>query len=120
MVVILILIVFIGYIAIAMTSNSVVEGFEKPILIENYTLVQAVTKRINVNRNGFNTDYFVTFEVDSDGRRVELQVMGTEFGMIVEGDSGTLKYTGEINSQNMKFVKFERIIEKNKEEEVGK
>ena len=65
----------------------------------------AVSKRQSVS-GGYNTggytSYFVTFEFDS-GERAELSVSGEEFGMIAEGDRGTLTYQGT------KFISFERI-----------
>lgn len=40
-----------------------------------------------------STTYYVTFQVDS-GDRMELHVAGHEFGMLVEGDRGTLTFQG--------------------------
>lgn len=40
-----------------------------------------------------STSYHVTFEVQS-GDRMELRVMASEFGMLVEGDFGTLTFQG--------------------------
>ena len=40
-----------------------------------------------------STTYYVTFEVDS-GDRMELQVSGEEFGMLVDGDRGQLSFQG--------------------------
>ena len=40
-----------------------------------------------------STSYHVTFEVQS-GDRMELRVMASEFGMLVEGDVGTLTFQG--------------------------
>ena len=39
------------------------------------------------------TNYYVTFEVES-GDRMELNVRGNEFGMLVEGDQGELSFQG--------------------------
>lgn len=65
-----------------------------------------VTKRINVrhssssmnNDNGMHTsststDYYVTFEVES-GDRLEFEVSGDEYGVLVEGDQGKLTFQG--------------------------
>lgn len=62
-----------------------------------------VAKRMEVHHhnhhhNGHNhvsssTDYYVTFEVPS-GDRMELAVEGTDYGMLVEGDAGTLSFQG--------------------------
>lgn len=50
------------------------------------------------NQNGFddmhyNTTYFVTFEFAS-GDRSEFSVSGQEYGMLCEGDHGTLHFQG--------------------------
>ena len=37
-----------------------------------------------------STSYYVTFEVDS-GDRIEFSMSGSEYGMLIEGDAGTLK-----------------------------
>ena len=52
--------------------------------------------------NHISTTYYVTFEVDS-GDRMELHVSGSEFGMLVEGDSGRLCFQGT------RYLGFERI-----------
>ncbi len=48
-----------------------------------------------------HTHYYVTFEVES-GDRMELSVMGTEFGLLVEGDTGRLTFQGT------RYLGFER------------
>lgn len=71
-----------------------------------------VAKRTNVTRhrhggaNGHHhhhssTSYYVTFQVES-GDRMELQVAGTEYGMLIEGDSGKLTFQGT------RYLGFER------------
>lgn len=40
-----------------------------------------------------HTTYYVTFQVES-GDRMELSVSGTEYGLLVEGDSGKLTFQG--------------------------
>lgn len=40
-----------------------------------------------------STSYHVTFQVDS-GDRMELSMSGYEYGMLVEGDRGTLSFQG--------------------------
>lgn len=47
------------------------------------------------------THYFITFQVES-GDRMELQVDGTESGLLVEGDTGLLTFQGT------RFLGFER------------
>lgn len=74
--------------------------------------VTIVTKRTDVSRrrhkgaNGHyhhhtSTTYYVTFEVES-GDRMELQLEGSEYGLMVEGDKGKLSFQGT------RFLGFER------------
>ena len=70
-----------------------------------------VTKRTNVTHHHTgethhthtSTSYYVTFQVES-GDRMELQVSGKEYGLLVEGDRGTLSFQGT------RYLSFERII----------
>lgn len=58
--------------------------------------VRVVTKYHNPfgGRTGyFDAKYFVTFETKS-GDRNEFVVSENEYGMLAEGDTGTLKYQG--------------------------
>ncbi len=48
-----------------------------------------------------STSYYATFEVDT-GDRMELHLMGSEYGLLVEGDEGFLTFQGS------RFVSFER------------
>ena len=48
-----------------------------------------------------HTHYYVTFEVES-GDRMELSVIGSEFGLLVEGDKGRLTFQGT------RYLGFER------------
>ncbi|HIT94661.1 MAG TPA: DUF2500 domain-containing protein [Candidatus Faecivivens stercoripullorum] len=48
-----------------------------------------------------STRYYVTFEVAS-GDRMELSVSGEEYGLIAEGDRGTLRFQGT------RFLSFQR------------
>ena len=58
-----------------------------------------LTKRTEVrhrsgnNNNGTATNYFVTFE-STNGNRKEFQVNGKEYGLVAEGDIGTLDFQG--------------------------
>ena len=72
-----------------------------------------VAKRTNVTRhrhggaNGHHhhhtsTSYYVTFQVES-GDRMELHMAGTEYGLLVEGDSGNLTFQGT------RYLGFERL-----------
>ena len=47
------------------------------------------------------TSYFVTFQVES-GDRMELQLEGTQYGLLVEGDEGRLTFQGT------RFLDFQR------------
>lgn len=70
---------------------------------------QVVSKRTNVSRRHdsnthhtrTSTTYYVTFQVES-GDRMELEVKGQEYGLIVEGDKGRLTFQGT------RFLGFER------------
>jgi Na+-transporting methylmalonyl-CoA/oxaloacetate decarboxylase gamma subunit len=85
---------------------------ESPILTVEATIV---TKRMSVsehnhysagdiNNNHYSTSttYYVTFEVES-GDRIELHMPGTEYGLLVEGDTGKLTFQGT------RYKGFERI-----------
>ena len=72
-----------------------------------------VAKRTNVTRhrhggaNGHHhhhtsTSYYVTFQVDS-GDRMELDMAGEEYGLLVEGDRGNLSFQGT------RYLGFERL-----------
>lgn len=60
-----------------------------------------VSKRQNVSHHHrghdhmthTSTNYYVTFQVDS-GDRIELAMSGYEYGMLVEGDRGNLRFQG--------------------------
>ncbi len=67
---------------------------------------KVVTKRTSVSRSSGHTDanghhhsghtstsYYITFEFSS-GDRTEFNVSGRDYGMIAEGDFGTLKFQG--------------------------
>ena len=68
-----------------------------------------VAKRTNVSRHHHNnmhhtthsTTYYVTFQVQS-GDRMELHVTGQEYGLLVEGDQGSLSFQGT------RYLGFER------------
>lgn len=56
-----------------------------------------VAKRTNVTYHNTghhtSTTYYVTFQVES-GDRMELQVEGAAYGLLVEGDQGSLTFQG--------------------------
>lgn len=58
------------------------------------------TQRAN-NATLHHTHYYVTFQVES-GDRMELEVEGRDFGMLVEGDKGKLTFQG---SRFLSFVR---------------
>ncbi|QAY65513.1 DUF2500 domain-containing protein [Paenibacillus protaetiae] len=68
---------------------------------------KVVSKRTEVrgDHDNFraNTNYYVTFEL-YNGTRVELPVSGPDFGVMVEGDYGTVTYQGT------RFKQFTRQI----------
>lgn len=49
-----------------------------------------------------STRYYVTFQVDS-GDRMELNMTGNEFGLLLEGDRGKLTFQGT------RYLGFERV-----------
>ncbi len=55
----------------------------------------------NMNHHSSSTWYYATFEM-TNGERLELQVPSSEFGMLVEGDEGTLQFQGT------RFISFTR------------
>lgn len=66
---------------------------------------QVVSRRTNYHRGSKNhmghTTYYVTFQVES-GDRMELCLSGEEYGMLVEGDRGSLTFQGT------RYLGFER------------
>ena len=70
-----------------------------------------VAKRHNTSRHHHGTEmhmhhttttYYATFQVES-GDRMELQIPSTQFGYLVEGDTGRLSFQGT------RFLSFERM-----------
>lgn len=55
----------------------------------------------SVHHTSHSTTYYVTFQVES-GDRMELQLAGQEYGLLVEGDSGKLTFQGT------RYLGFER------------
>lgn len=54
-----------------------------------------------VHHSSSSTSYYVTFQVES-GDRMELHVSGSDYGMLIEGDSGRLSFQGT------RYLGFER------------
>lgn len=48
-----------------------------------------------------STQYYITFQVES-GDRIEFSVTGSEYGMLIEGDTGKLSFQGT------RYLSFER------------
>ena len=63
---------------------------------------RTMSNKQNVHRNS-RTNYYVTFEVES-GDRLELELQGHEYGLLVEGDKGKLSFQGT------RYLGFERTI----------
>ena len=80
---------------------------QSPVLNVFATVVarrEEVTYRHHPNNTAMGhscTAYYVTFEVES-GDRMEFQVNGSEYGMLIEQDFGSLKFQGT------RFLGFER------------
>ena len=55
-----------------------------------------------MHHTSHSTSYYVTFQVES-GDRMELNVAGQEFGMLIEGDQGRLTFQGT------RYLGFERL-----------
>ena len=113
-------IVFVGAVVIfSLFIVAAVKGFktwsynnEQPVLT---VWAKVVSKRTNVSSHMNNNDnmsssthsttYYVTFQVES-GDRMEFNVRGSEYGMLVEGDSGKLTFQGS------RYKGFSRELEK--------
>ncbi|WIV20974.1 DUF2500 domain-containing protein [Paenibacillus polygoni] len=67
---------------------------------------RVLTKRTEVSGGSGNsrayTNYYLTFEFE-DGRRTEFEVRAEEYGLLVEGDEGTLTHQGT------RYLGFERM-----------
>lgn len=81
----------------------------QPVLIVD---AEVVSKRLDVSHHHHDnandtsyhssTTYYVTFQVES-GDRIEFLVPDKEYGLIVEGDRGRLKFQGT------RYLGFERV-----------
>lgn len=86
----------------------------QPILIVSAKLISKrtdVSTTMHNNSDGIgahhdsSTTYYLTFEVES-GSRIEFRVPGYEFGLLIEGDTGKLKFQGT------RYLGFERSFDK--------
>ncbi len=59
----------------------------------------------NMDTGYSSTNYYITFEVQS-GDRMEFNVQDTEYGMLTEGDKGSLTFQG---TRYLTFVRDTRI-----------
>lgn len=85
----LFIVVFVIAIAKGLSQNK--KNNDSPRLTIEATVVAKRTDVRGMDRN--ITDYYVTFQVES-GDRMELEVKGAEYGMLVEGDVGKLSFQG--------------------------
>ncbi|MDP5273187.1 DUF2500 domain-containing protein [Chengkuizengella axinellae] len=81
---------------------------KQPVLSVNAKVVakrdQIRRRRQNDRHSSYNsTTYYTTFEVES-GDRMELEMTGEQFGLLVEGDLGKLTFQGS------RYKGFERTI----------
>lgn len=77
-----------------------VSNIQKPLLTRRARVVaKRVRHSIHHHHHGdhhhhsHHTAYYVTFEFE-DGRREEFSVRGDQYGLLVEGDEGTLQSQG--------------------------
>lgn len=77
-----------------MIGKAMAEREAEKNLPQQTAAARCVTKRSNVRGMSFtHTNYFICFELDS-GERIELWTEGNQYGLIAEGDRGTLTYQG--------------------------
>lgn len=114
MVIVIFIVVIAGFVTIAVKGASRWHrNNQSPVLTVE---AEVVAKRTDVSRHMHNsgmndgmshhhrstTYYYATFQVAS-GDRMELLVANSEYGMLVEGDKGTLTFQGT------RYQGFERI-----------
>jgi hypothetical protein len=90
----LLLLLLVGFIFVwfKAAAAQVAADNRQPVLSVS---AQVVTKRHDTGGAGgiSATSYYVGFELES-GERKEFPVSGNEYGMLAEGDKGTLTYQG--------------------------
>ncbi|TDL33172.1 DUF2500 domain-containing protein [Jeotgalibacillus sp. S-D1] len=72
------------------TNNRAPRETKKAFVLTKRT---STNHHVGGNQRSASTSYFVTFEF-TNGNRKEFQVKGTEFGLMSEGDTGTLDFQG--------------------------
>ena len=98
---------FIGVFAFVMFMfiSTFIKGAKQSKINRNSPVLdveaKVVAKRMAVRGDHSHTYYYVTFEVPS-GDRMELHVSGTEYGLLIEGDKGSLSFQGT------RYLGFER------------
>jgi hypothetical protein len=89
-IVVIVIIVKVGRVLAEGISNSL-----KPVCTGR---ARVIGKRTHVSGGGqysvTRTTYYVSFELIEGGSRHELKVSSKQYGMLSEGDEGTLKYQG--------------------------
>jgi len=75
---------------------------EAKIVGKRSEFCRTMSNKQNLHRYS-RTNYYVTFEVAS-GDRMELELQGHEYGLLVEGDKGKLTFQGT------RYLGFERTI----------
>lgn len=70
-------------------------------VVAKRTHVSSHRRSSGVHHYSSSTSYYATFQVDS-GDRMELQLDGHQYGLLIEGDRGRLSFQGT------RFVGFER------------
>lgn len=94
--------IFIFICAAAVIVMIVVKTLKDNSGPESVSRATVVSKRMLVSGGEYGgTYYYVTFEL-ANGERTELSVNGTQYGLLAEGDTGTLKSRGKA------FVSFQR------------
>lgn len=98
--------IVVGLTVIAMLIQRYGDRFSKQVerLVAKGQRVVVLAKREHIGRNdmGFPcTEYYVTFQYP-DGNRVELEVEGRDYGLLMAGDKG------ELLLENDKFARFDR------------
>ena len=86
---------FLGIIAFALYGALTERARNNAMPVESVD-ARVVAKRADtsgIHGGAVSTVYYVTYEL-RDGERVEYRVTGKEFGMLVEGDRGTLTHQG--------------------------
>ncbi len=82
----------------AQKTKQTIANKKQPILLEEVVVVAKRTRMLR-HKMGSSmtyrnvTRYYITFQFQ-DGNREEFLVPGTDYGMIIENDRGSLKYQG--------------------------